>query len=75
MTRPLFIVFEGIDGAGTTTQSQRLAKRLQQAGPEPVLTREPGGTPLAERIRNLVLDPDAGDVDHVTELLLYAASR
>ena len=75
MTRPLFIVFEGIDGAGTTTQSQRLAKRLQQAGPEPVLTREPGGTPLAERIRNLVLDTDAGDVDHVTELLLYAASR
>ncbi|MBD04333.1 MAG: dTMP kinase [Gemmatimonadetes bacterium] len=72
---PLFIVFEGIDGSGTTTQSKRLFERLQEDGHDVVLTREPGGTPLAERIRDLVLDPDAGDVDHRTELLLYGASR
>ncbi len=72
---PLFIVFEGIDGAGTTTQSSRLSLRLQQEGLDPVLTREPGGTPLAERIRHLVLDPSVGEVDFVTELLLYGASR
>ena len=72
---PLFIVFEGIDGSGTTTQARRLFERLHRAGHTPILTREPGGTPLAERIRALVLDPTAGEVDNITELLLYGASR
>lgn len=75
MKQPLFLVFEGIDGAGTTTQAQRLYDRLLEAAYTPVLTREPGGTPLAERIRSLVLDPEAGAVDDITELLLYAAGR
>ena len=75
MKQPLFLVFEGIDGAGTTTQAERLHDRLVEADYTPILTREPGGTPLAERIRALVLDPAAGEVDDITELLLYAAGR
>ncbi|MBT3343263.1 MAG: dTMP kinase [Gemmatimonadetes bacterium] len=75
MKQPLFLVFEGIDGSGTTTQARRLYDRLHRDGHRPILTREPGGTPLAERIRALVLDPEAGQVDNITELLLYGASR
>lgn len=75
MARPLFIVFEGIDGSGTTTQSQMLASHVAQLGYPVVHTREPGGTPLAERIRRLVLDRGSEDVHHLAELLLYAASR
>lgn len=73
--KPLFIAFEGIDGAGTTTQCQRLCDRLTQDGHTPIRTREPGGSVSAERIRDLVLDPTLRDVDAVTELLLIAASR
>lgn len=75
MPRGLFIVFEGIDGAGTTTQSKRLARRIEEKGFLVVETREPGGTPLAERIRDLVLDPEAERVNPVTELFLYSAGR
>lgn len=75
MTRPLFIVFEGIDGSGTTTQSQMLASHVAQLGHPVVHTREPGGTPLAEKIRRLLLDRETGDVQPLTELLLCAASR
>ena len=71
----LFIVFEGIDGAGTTTQCNRLVSDLEERGCFVVHTREPGGTSLGERIRSLVLDPSFGEVDPVAELLLCAASR
>lgn len=71
----LFVVFEGIDGSGTTTQSGRLVVELQERGCDVVYTREPGGTLLGERIRDLVLNPEYGSVDSVAELLLYGASR
>lgn len=73
--RALFVVFEGLDGAGTTTQSELLASHIQDMGVGVVSTREPGGTPLGERIRELVLDPGAGELGGMTELMLCAASR
>ena len=73
--KPLFIVFEGIDGAGTTTQCECLCARLRLEGHDVVQTREPGGTEACERIRDLVLNPALKSLDAVTELLLMGASR
>lgn len=75
MPKGLFIVFEGVDGSGTTTQAKILATALEGRGRKVVLTREPGGTPVAEQIRQLVLDPALRDMKYRTELLLFAASR
>ncbi len=75
MPKGLFIVFEGVDGSGTTTQAKILATALEDKGHSVVLTREPGGTPIAERIRQLVLDPALRVMTYRTELLLFAASR
>ena len=72
---PLFVVFEGIDGAGTTTQAKFLARSLKRQGHPVVLAREPGGTEIGERIRDLLLNPSMRDMAGKTELLLYAASR
>jgi len=69
-----FIVFEGPEGAGKSTQIARLAARLRADGHDPVVTREPGGTPAGDRIRSVLLDPDLR-VDAATEFLLYAAAR
>ena len=66
----IFITFEGVEGAGKTTQAQRLAAAL---GPDVVLTREPGGTPVSERIRDLFFTSDG--VTPMTELLLIVAAR
>lgn len=71
----LFIAFEGGDGSGKSTQARLLAERLRDEGIPVLLTREPGGTALAERIRSLVLDPEHAPVDSVTEALLFAAAR
>ena len=68
------IVFEGPEGAGKSTQIARLAARLRAGGHDPVVTREPGGTPAGDRIRSVLLDPDLR-VDATTEFLLYAAAR
>ena len=73
--RGLFLVFEGVDGSGTTTQAEHLCMFLEGRGHEVVRTREPGGTPLSERIRHLVLDPSWKETSFLTELFLYAASR
>ncbi|WP_217994684.1 dTMP kinase [Alicyclobacillus kakegawensis] len=70
----MFISFEGIDGAGKTTQCDRLAARLQSLGKPLTRVREPGGTQLGERIRALLLDVDEAPAA-ATEALLYAASR
>ena len=70
----MFITFEGIDGSGKTTQVRRLAARLEAQGAAPLLVREPGGTPLSERVRTLLLS-DALDVTPMTELLLFSAAR
>lgn len=76
MTRGRFITFEGGEGAGKSTQVQRLAARLRADGREVVNTREPGGSPGAESIRDIVLRGDADRWSPVTEtLLMYAARR
>ena len=71
----LFFVFEGADGAGTTTQCRLLAEALAARGHKIITTREPGGTSIGERIRNLVLDNRHREMSENTELLLYAAAR
>lgn len=71
----VFIAIEGVDGAGKSTQLQLLFQYLNERGVEYVFTREPGGTPLAEEIRNLVLSPEYQDVSVVTEAFLFAAGR
>ena len=71
----LFVAFEGGDGAGKSTQARALADALTTAGREVVLTREPGGTPAAEAIRDVVLTPQYAGLDARAEALLFAASR
>ena len=75
MSRGLFISFEGTDGSGKTTQYRLFAEYLRQQGCEVVTTREPGGTPISEKIRNIILDPDNTEMDDMTEALLFAAGR
>ncbi|MBW3671087.1 MAG: dTMP kinase [Acidobacteria bacterium] len=75
MTRAPFIVFEGIEGSGKSTQARNLSRHLREIGRKSVLTKEPGGTPLSNRIRAILLDPAEEGMDPLTELLLYAASR
>jgi dTMP kinase len=70
----MFITFEGIEGSGKTTQLQRLAAILRERGRGVVVTKEPGGTPLADRIRAILLD-SGSVIDPVAELFLFAASR
>ena len=71
----ILITMEGPDGSGKTTQIALLAKVLTREGLEVVQTREPGGTPLADRIRALVLDPAHDKMTARTEALLYMAAR
>ncbi|SDU90967.1 dTMP kinase [Pseudomonas vancouverensis] len=71
----LFITLEGPEGAGKSTNREYLAERLRAAGIEVVLTREPGGTPLAERIREVLLAPNDEVMNSDTELLLVFAAR
>nr|WP_217353816.1 dTMP kinase [Ruegeria arenilitoris] len=71
----MFLTFEGIDGSGKSTQARLLAERLQKAGHEVVLTREPGGSPGAEEIRRLVLEGDPDRWSAETEILLFTAAR
>jgi dTMP kinase len=69
-----FITFEGIDGSGKSTQLRLLADFLKQAGCDVLLTREPGGTPVGNRLRAALLDAHE-EVDPLTELLVFAADR
>lgn len=70
-----FIVFEGGEGAGKSTQEARLAAALEERGLTVVRTREPGGTPAAEEIRRIVLSPENAGLDARAEALLFAAAR
>jgi dTMP kinase len=70
-----FITFEGIEGCGKTTQIKLLAQRLEKLGHRITVTREPGGSPVADKIRNILLDADNRAMVPMTELLLYAAAR
>lgn len=71
----MFIVLEGPDGSGKSTQTRLLVESLRAAGNTVVQTREPGGTPAAEAIRNLVLSPEFTGLDSRTEALLFAGAR
>jgi dTMP kinase len=71
----LFVTLEGPDGSGKSTQAKLLAEKLRKAGYRCVLTREPGGSPLAEKIRRLLLDPAHGKLRDGAELLLFEAAR
>ena len=71
----LFITFEGIDGSGKSTQIDLATRYLTEKGYRVYLTREPGGCPISEKIREVLLDPENKGMDPITEALLYAAAR
>ena len=73
--RGVFVTFEGIEGSGKTTQARRLSAHLEKRGIPHIVTREPGGTPLADQVRSLLLDPRQETVFPEAELLLYQAAR
>lgn len=76
MPRPPFITFEGSEGCGKSTQARRVAARLEKLGVPFLLTREPGGTPIGESIRELLqFAPQSAGMAAETELLLFEASR
>jgi len=71
----MFITLEGIEGSGKTSQVKKMVAFLEDGGHPYLLTREPGGTRIGRRIRQVLLDPDSNDLDPVAELLLYNADR
>ncbi len=71
----IFISFEGIEGTGKTTQARLLSERLVEKGYEVILTQEPGGTVIGNRIREILLLPEHKEMSYMTELLLYNAAR
>lgn len=75
LKRGVFISLEGIEGCGKSTQAKILYEYLLQNKNYVILTREPGGTPIAEKIRDLLLDPKNDSMANTTELFLYLASR
>ena len=75
MTKGKFISLEGPDGSGKTSVVRALKEMLEASGYDVLTTREPGGSPIAERIREVILDVDNTAMDARTEALLFAASR
>ena len=71
----MFVTIEGPEGSGKSSVTKEVVKRLNNEGIEVILTREPGGTPIAEEIRNVILDKKNTNMDSRTEALLYAAAR
>lgn len=71
----LFITFEGVEGSGKTTQIRRLERYLTRKGIPCKVTREPGGAPISEKVRKILLDPDHQEIIPLSELLLYEAAR
>jgi dTMP kinase len=71
----IFITFEGMDGSGKTTQMHRLAERLRALGRTVLVTAEPGGPPIAQKIRRIILDANHQEMSPTAEVLLYFASR
>lgn len=75
MKKGLFITLEGPDGSGKSTQIERIKSFFCQRKERVLLTREPGGTPIGEKIREIILDRDHTEMDPMTETMLYAAAR
>ncbi|WP_252505007.1 dTMP kinase [Sporosarcina sp. Marseille-Q4943] len=75
LNKGIFITFEGPEGAGKTTVIAEIYKRLEKEGKKSILTREPGGIRISEKIRNIILDNEHQEMDGRTEALLYAAAR
>lgn len=75
MRKGYFISFEGGDGSGKSTQINKLKGYFEDKGYDVVLTREPGGTEIGEKIRSVILDPENKEMAGMTEAMLYAASR
>lgn len=75
MKQGLFITMEGPDGSGKSTQIEAIRKFFESRGDQVVITREPGGTQISEKIRALLLDRENMEMDPMAETLLYAASR
>jgi dTMP kinase len=73
--RGVLITFEGVEGSGKSTQAERLAQRLAQLGVPCLVSREPGGTKIGEAIRIILLNPRYKEMQGLTELFLYLASR
>ncbi len=71
----IFITLEGPDGAGKSTQVENIKSYFENAGREVVVSREPGGTPISEKLRNIVLDNGNAEMDDITEMFVYAAAR
>lgn len=75
MKKGMFITFEGGDGTGKSTQISILSGAIEAMGFDVLITREPGGTSISEKIRKILLDPENTGMGHLTEALLYAAAR
>lgn len=75
MKKGLFITLEGPDGSGKSTQIERIKSFFGQRKERVLLTREPGGTPIGEKIREIILDREHKEMDPMTETMLYAAAR
>ena len=75
LKKGIFISLEGIEGTGKTTQARLLSERLVEKGYEVILTQEPGGTVIGNRIREILLLPEHKEMSYMTELLLYNADR
>lgn len=73
--RGFFVTFEGIEGAGKTTQVSLFVKFLKDKGFDFLITREPGGSSIGDQIRAILLNPENREMDSVTEVFLYTASR
>ena len=73
--RGKFITIEGTDGSGKSTQIELLMDYLRKKGADVIFTREPGGTQISEKIREIILDVDNSEMTGITEALLYAAAR
>ncbi len=75
LNRGMFISLEGVEGCGKSIQAELLAEHVAKLGHSVIRTHEPGGTPIAEQIREILLAPRNSDMTHIAELLLYLASR
>lgn len=75
LKRGVFISFEGIEGSGKTTQARLLKEHLERKAYKVILTKEPGGSRIGEKIKDILLSPQHREIDEITELLLYFAGR